>query len=259
MSTSKLGTNAASLDLAKVPDVQLPAPAPDGRIRVLSNYGYATQTLLGPSQRFVEYAAKCGRPVLDIGASYGETTVAALKKGATVVANEVDADSLNYIVKRADLTEDDRKRLYIKQGYMPFECDFEAGSRGAIHASRVTHFFHPKDVTGLFQKAHEWLAEDGVFFLITSSPYHWVTPEGFAAEYEKKYKAGVEFPGEITDLSYRHPETPDYATYNHAMDPKVIFRLAVQNHFLIKELGYLPGRGEYDYTYAILVNKGDDF
>lgn len=256
---SKFGILASTVDLSKVPDIKLPDPAPDGRIKTLSDYGYATQGIIGPSFEFVEYAAKCKLPVLDVGAAYGEASVAALKKGATVISNEVSEDSLNYIVKRKDLTEDDRKRLYLKQGFLPFGVDFEPGSLGAIHASRVTHFFKPEEIEGFFKKAHEWLADGGRFFLITSSPYHWVTPEGFAKEYEKKLKEGVEYPGVITDFSYRHPETPDHVHgYNHAIDPKIVYRLAVKNNFLIKLLGYLPGRGEFDYTMAILINQKDN-
>ena len=251
-----LGVNAASLDLSKIPDIQQPEPASDGRIMVLSKYGYATKELIGPSKDFVEYASTCKLPVLDIGAAYGEATVAALKKGATVIANEVGEDSLLYIAKRKDLTDDDRKRLYLKQGFSPFGIDFEPCSLGAIHCSRVMHYFKPEDVEGMFKKAHEWLAEGGRFFLITSSPYHWVTPKGFYKVYEKKLKEGVKFPGVITDFSYRENENYKIGQqYNHSMDPNLIFRLATENDFMIKLLGLLPGRGEFDYTMAILVKK----
>lgn len=253
---TKFGVHASALDLSKIPDVKLPEPAPDGRFRTLSDYGYTTRNLMETSDEFVKFAGKCTLPVLDVGAAFGETTVAALKAGATVISNEVDAKSLEYIVKRADLTDDDRKRLYLKEGFMPFDCDFEESSLGAVHASRVMHFFTPEAVDEFFKRVHKWLAQDGAFFLITSSPYHWVTPENFYKQYEEQFKAGVLFPGVITDFSYRHPETPDHTHgYNHAMDPKLIYRLAVKNDFLIKRLGYLPGRGEYDYTFAVLVKK----
>ena len=48
-------------------------------------------------------------------AAYGETTVAALKKGATVIVNDIDEGSLKYIIKRKELNDDDRKRLYLKK------------------------------------------------------------------------------------------------------------------------------------------------
>ena len=250
----KLGVHASELDLSKIPDIKLPDPAPDGRIKVLSDKGYATTDLMDISKEFVEYAANCPLPVLDIGTAYGETAIAVLKKGGIVIANDVDQGSLDYITKRKEITDDDRKRLYLKKGFVPKDMDFESNSLGAIHASRVMHFFTPEDVKTFFIKAKEWLVNDGIIFLVTSSPYHWVTPEGFAKEYEKKFKEGIEFPGIITDFSHIQGELKT-GGYNNAMDPKLIYREAVKNDFLIKKLGYTKGRNEYDYTFAVLVNR----
>ena len=250
---TKLGIHASEVDLSKVPNIRLPSPAPDGRIRVLSDKGYATTDIMVTSKEFIDFSSSCKYPVFDIGAAYGETTVAALKKGATVIANDVEEGSLNYIIKRKELNDDDRKRLYLKKGFVPMDMDFEPNSLGAIHASRVMHFFKPEEVKLFFVKAHEWLINNGVLFIITSSPFHWGTPEGFYEQYDKKLKEGVEFPGIITDFSYREPLKT--GGYNNAMDPRIIFREAVKNDFIIKKLGYEKGRGEYDYTFAILVNR----
>ena len=253
----KYGIHASDLDLSKIQDIKLPAPAPDGRIRVLSDKGYATTNIMGTSKDFVDFSGKCKYPVLDIGAAYGETTVAALKKGAIVIANEIEEGSLNYIIKRKELNDDDRRRLFLKRGFVPFDMDFEPNSLEAIHASRVMHFFKPEEVKTFFKKAHEWLVNEGALFIITSSPMHWVTPKGFYDEYDKKLKEGIEFPGIITDFSHVDPNLKT-GQYNNAMDPRIIFREAVQNEFIIKKLGYEKGRGEYDYTFAILINRKKD-
>ena len=62
------------------------------------------------------------------------------------------------------------------------------------------------------------------------------------------------FPGIITDFSHQESALKT-GKYNNAMDPRLIFREAVKNEFIIKKLGYEKGRGEYDYTFAILVNR----
>ena len=95
----KYGIHASEVDLSKIEDIKLPEPAPDERIRVLSDKGYATKDIMGTSKDFVDFSEKCQYPVFDIGAAYGETTVAALKKGATVIANDIDEGSLKYIIK----------------------------------------------------------------------------------------------------------------------------------------------------------------
>ena len=107
----------------------------------------------------------------------GKQFVAALKKGAIVIANDIEEGSLYYIMKRKELNNDDRERLYLKKGFVPFDMDFEPNSLGAIHASRVMHFFKPEEVKHFFKKAHEWLVNNGILFIITSSPLHWVTPD----------------------------------------------------------------------------------
>ena len=86
----KLGVHASELDLSKIPDIKLPDPAPDGRIKVLSNKWYATTDLMDISKEFVEYASNCPLPVLDIGTAYGEIAIAVLKEGGIVIENDVD-------------------------------------------------------------------------------------------------------------------------------------------------------------------------
>ena len=114
----KYGIHASEVDLSKVEDIKLPEPAPDGRIKVLSDKGYATTNIMGTSKEFVDFSPSCKFPVFDIGCAYGETTVAALKKGATVIANDIEEGSLKYLIKRKELNDDDRKRLYLKKGFV---------------------------------------------------------------------------------------------------------------------------------------------
>lgn len=158
----EFGIYAGSLNLDSIKDVQLPPPEPDGGIKTLSNMGMATTNCLGLSEEFVQYASKCSQPVLDAGCAYGETAINALKRGAKcVIANELQDDFFNVIVKDKRLTDEDRKRLYFKVGKLPDGIDFPENSLGAIHMSRVMHFFHPDDVEKMFEKAKKWLSPNG--------------------------------------------------------------------------------------------------
>lgn len=159
------GTLVSTMDLSKVETVELPPPACDGRIPTMNNRGFMTVGNDEISQMFIEYAAKCSKPVLDGGAAYGVATIAALKKGATVIANDSSNNHLNYIIKSPELTDDDRKRLYILPGLLPNDFDLPENSLGAIHLSRVLHFFHPADFDEMFAKAKKWLAPGGHFLL----------------------------------------------------------------------------------------------
>ena len=63
----KYGIHASEVDLSKIEDIKLPEPAPDVRIRVLSDKGYATKDIMGTSKDFVDFSEKCQFPVFDIG------------------------------------------------------------------------------------------------------------------------------------------------------------------------------------------------
>ncbi|KAK8896365.1 hypothetical protein M9Y10_014263 [Tritrichomonas musculus] len=253
---SDFGIYIGSLDLNSLKDISLPEPEPDGRIKTLSNMGMATTNVLGISEEFTEYAAKCDKPVLDAGCAYGETSIVALKKGAKcVVANELEEDFLNIIAKDKRLTDNDRQRFYFKVGKMPDGIDFPENSFGAIHMSRVMHFFHPDEVERTFEKIHKWLVPNGRFYLLTASPYHYCTP-GFGEIYEERYEKGQEWPGEVTDFTINSGQqfakkTP---TYLHEIDPRVLFRVAVKHGFLIKKLELSGGQNDNDYTCAIFIN-----
>ena len=254
------GILASTLNLDEIEDYELPPPAPDGRIRTPNQMGYVTTKVLDLSAEFVDFAATCEKPVLDGGAAYGVATIAALKKGATVIANEITPIDLNYIAKSKELTDDDRKRLYLKEGKLPEGVDFPENSLGAIHMSRVLHFFHPNEVEKMFEKAFKWLTPGGRFYLLTASPYHYATPE-IAKMYNKRFNEGIEFPGENAHFMFNaggnEPKNSS-GSYLHVMDPRVIFRVASKYGFLTKKIALFGGKKDSDYTVAIFFKPEDE-
>ena len=256
MSHATLGTQVSTMNLAEIPDLELPSKAPDGRLPTFNKMGFATEEIIGLTQDFVQFASTCKLPVLDGGAAYGAASIAALKQGATVIANEIDIRPLHVIAKNKTLTDEERSRLYIKEGFLPFGVDFPANSLGAIHISRVMHFFKPKDVTGFFERAREWLAPKGRIFILTMSPFHQCAP-GFAKTYYERAAAGENFPGEITtytqDMGKQHEgEAPHYL---HAIDPVVLLRESSKFGFICKRIELFGGAEDMDYTCAILINN----
>lgn len=258
--STEFGILASSLNIDDIEDYELPPPAPDGRIRTPNQMGYVTTNVLDLSAEFVDFASTCKNPVLDGGAAYGATSIAALKKGATVIANEITPIDLNVIVKNKTLTEDDRKRLFLKEGKLPEGVDFPENSLGAIHMSRVLHFFHPEEVDKMFEKAYKWLVPGGRFYLLTASPYHYATPK-LGKMYNKKFNEGVEFPGEVKDFTFNaggnEPKNSS-GNYLHAMDPRVIFRVASKYGFITMKLALYGGKENMDYTVAIFFKDKEE-
>ena len=243
------GTLLSNIDISKIPNPELPPPAEDGRIPVYNGDGYASPEPHPLSQEFVLFSSNSKYPVLDIGAAYGLTSINSLKKGATVICNEKEKKQLEYICHIKSITQEEKKRLFLKHGSI-LEIDFPKESLGAIHMSRVMHFFKPNEVELFFQKAYNWLIPNGRIYIITMSQYHYGNPEGFSDYYNKEIKKGTEFPGMINDYKFKNEK---YVL--HAIDPTVMVRLANKYGFICKKIELSGGKNDDDYTCAILVKN----
>ena len=247
--SESFGTLLSNIDISKIQNPEPPPPAEDGRIPVYNGDGYASPEPHPLSQEFVLFSSNSKYPVLDIGAAYGLTSINALKKGATVICNEKEKKQLEYICHVKSITPDEKKRLYLKHGSI-LEIDFPNESLGAIHISRVMHFFKPKEVELFFQKAYNWLVNNGRLYIITMSQYHYGNPKGFSDYYNKEIKKGTEFPGMINDYKFKNEK---YVL--HAIDPTVMVRLANKYGFICKKIELLGGKNDDDYTCAILIKN----
>ena len=247
MSKEKFGTLLSNIDLSTIPNPELPPPAEDGRIPVFNGDGYASPNPHPLSQEFVSFSSTIKSPVLDIGAAFGLTSINALKKGVTVICNEKEKKQLEYICHIKSITDEEKKRLYLKHGSI-LEIDFPNNSLGAIHISRVMHFFKPNEIELFFQKAYNWLIPNGRLYIITMSQYHYANPEGFSEFYNNEIKKGVEFPGMINDYKFK-----DEKYVLHAIDPIVMMRVGNKYGFICKKIELSGGKDDDDYTCAILV------
>ena len=247
--SENFGTLLSNLDISKIPNPALPPPAEDGRIPVYNGDGYASPDPHPLSQEFVLFTSTTQYPVLDIGAAYGLTSINALKRGATVICNEKGKKQLEYICHIKSITSEEKKRLYLKHGSI-LEIDFPQESLGAIHMSRVMHFFKPNEVELLFRKAYNWLVPNGRLYIITMSQYHYGNPEGFSDYYNNEIKKGTEFPGMISDYKFK-----DEKYVLHAIDPVVMLRVANKYGFTCKKIELSGGKKDDDYTCAILVKN----
>ena len=243
------GTLLSNIDISKIQNPELPPPAEDGRIPVYNGDGYASPEPHPLSQEFVLFSSNSKYPVLDIGAAYGLISINALKNGATVICNEKEKKQLEYICHIKSITQEEKKRLFLKHGSI-LEIDFPKESLGAIHMSRVMHFFKPNEVELFLQKAYNWLIPNGRIYIITMSQYHYGNPEGFSDYYNKEIKKGTEFPGMINDYKFKNEK---YVL--HAIDPTVMVRLANKYGFICKKIELSGGKNDDDYTCAILVKN----
>jgi O-methyltransferase involved in polyketide biosynthesis len=102
-----------------------------GWIPTLNKMGYMTERLSEPfSEEFAEFASRIGAPALDVGAAYGVATLEALKRGAHVIANDVEPRHLELLSRR--VPEAWKARLTLAPGVFPEGLSFSASSLGAV-------------------------------------------------------------------------------------------------------------------------------
>lgn len=212
-----------------------PNPDSAGRIITLNHTGFMCTKLDSFTLAFVNSAKHAQLPVLEIGASYGIASQKALDNGAIVVANDLDLRHLFFL--KQQIKPQDWARLYLNNKRFSDATNFPNNSFSHILLSRVAHFLKPDSFEIGLQKLYKWLVPGGEIYFVIMSPFHprlsWFLPV-----YEKRWKNGVKWPGEIKNVKDSWPpELSKYIpNYLHVMDDRP-FRHAVQKiGFQIKEL-----------------------
>lgn len=217
--------------------LDLPSACADGRIPTLNKMGWVLPHLDPYSKAFVEEAARIQDPVLEIGAAYGFAVIEALKKGATVVANDWEAQHLNILEARVQ--DSYKPRLTLKAGHYPKEVFFPNNYFGAILAARLFVFFNAEDLEEAVQDLYRILKPGGKLFIVADSPYlkTWVR---FRSVYEERKKQGHLFPGFVGDPALYNPErAAQLPAYLHFLDREVLVRILKQAGFVIEKVEYL--------------------
>lgn len=144
---------------------------------------------------FLEFIKGTKKPILDIGAGYGNISLAALADGTKVVANDIAPEHLLNIRKFAQNRHLPIEQLYLNINSFPTEMNFSDNSFDAIMLHRVIHFMSPKQIIDGFTKINNWLAPGGKVFIVVMSPQHKQFANWFLPIYEKKWQQGDEWPG----------------------------------------------------------------
>ena len=248
--TSTAARNRKGLRRMSDNPMEMPKSYIPGMIPTLNDTGFMTEVMDEYSQAFVDYAAGCEGPVLDMGCAYGVATLPALAAGATVTACDMDQGHLDILESHAP--EKDKPRLTCLTGVLP-EVDFPENTFDALLAARVLHFLNGPDINASVRKMASWLKPGGKAFLITDTVY-----TGFwkqhASKYEEAKAAGHPWPGEIQDAHLYLPEPARATTqirYMNLLDPDVIRRVCEQAGLIVEAADYVhPGDHERDKAYG---------
>lgn len=226
-------------------DSSRPEAVYGGMVPTKNHRGFMSETLDHYSVRFAEYAGTLGDEVLDMGCAYGVATLAALEKGARVLACDMAPEHIE--VLEQDVPAKFAGRLRTTTGTLP-EIDFPDASFGAILCSRVIHFLLAAEIRVALQKMYAWLVPGGRLYLIADTPYtgFW---SSIAPEYERRKAAGDEWPGLIEDIGTLLPggTVPEgMLPYLNTLDPDILARECEAAGFVVEEGGFTGREGEIE-------------
>lgn len=208
----------------------------NGLVPTLNQYGYMVETPLPVSQKFIQYAGETKGLVLDIGAAYGAVAIPALKKGATVIANDLDSRHLEILWENTP--EYLQKNLRLVEGKFPDAVEFLPSSLKAVHAAGVLHYLPGDGIKKAFKKIFNMLELGGKFFFYTTAPYITLFSKYYPI-YLKKKAAGTEWPGLMKNSWFYAPHYKGCIPKRiNLLDEDIITHLFISTGFLIEEMEY---------------------
>lgn len=213
-----------------------PEAVEDGLIPTDNAMGIMTVEPSPAAEAFIKLAARAGRPLLEIGAAYGNATLPALRAGATVIANDLSAGQLNVLATAAPA--EDRKRLVLMPARFPEELRLAEGSLSGVLAAQVLHFFDAPTVERSFRSVWRWLEPGGAFFVVVMTPslgfYRELRPE-----YGRRARRGERWPGIFDPRTVAPPEWRDrLPPMVHLFERDVLRRCAEDTGFTVENLEY---------------------
>ncbi|MFZ4683171.1 MAG: class I SAM-dependent methyltransferase, partial [Terrimicrobiaceae bacterium] len=145
-----------------------PAEFETGLIPTDNAMGIMTEELSPAASAFVAMALTARRPILDVGAAYGNATLPALAAGATVLANDLSASQLAVLAESAP--PEHRAHLVLLPARFPEELPLAEGSLGGILCGLVLHFFDGPGVEQALAACYRWLAPGCSIYVAVITP-----------------------------------------------------------------------------------------
>lgn len=196
-------------------------------------------------QRFVDYAAQNQENWhLDVGAAFGIATLAALEKGAKMIANDIDASHLTVISEIGAGRFDNTLRLL--PGDIRQDLEYPDLSFGSVLFSRVLHFFTGAEIIHCLKGIKERLRPGGKVFVVNETPY-FGTAKGFIPIYLQRKKEGRQWPSFLTleevKTYFALSKRPFVTNSVLFFDEELMRHVAQEAELHLEEMGTLDRRG----------------
>ena len=215
----------------------MPQATERGMIPTLNNKGFMSIALDPVSTAFTKYAGETNGWSLDLGCAYGIATLAALDRGAHIIACDMEPRHLQVLLSKVHGSA--KERVHGLVAKMP-QIAFQANSYDAVLCSRALHFLTGNDVEATVSAIADWLKPGGKVFLVVDTPYTGFWAKG-AARYEEKKANGEHWPGFIPDVRIYlsdKAQTKNAARYLNPMDPDILARVSVNAGLLVEQAAF---------------------
>ena len=146
---------------------------------------------------FLSEEGAASSTALDIGCGFGVATIPALKTGATVIANDLDAGHLAAVQAEAEafgLSE----RLTISPGRFPDDLGY--ADLTAIHSSNVLHFLKGEEIERGAREMYSWLRTGGKVFIQVGTIYAGHI-KALVPVFDSNVRRGLKWPGEVENAN----------------------------------------------------------
>ncbi len=213
-----------------------PKEVEEGLILTDNAMGVMTAEPSPAAEAFIAHARHAGRPVLEVGAAYGNATLPALATGATVIANDLSETEL--AVLAASAPAESTRHLVVAPARFPSELRIGEGSLSGVLAAQVLHFFDGPDVELAFQNVFRWLEPGGKFFVVVMTPslsYY----RNLRAAYSERVERGERWPGIFDPRTVASPEWRDQLPpMVHLFEKDILLRCCAETGFTVETLEY---------------------
>lgn len=232
-----------------------------GFIRTLNRGGGWMSNLKDPvGQEFIDFASRSTSWSLDVGSAYGsDTFLEALKKGARIIANDIEPRHLEILINERVPSELRHNVKTLPGSFLSVQVP--EASIGSILASRVFHFMDGETIERVAHKMFTVLIPGGKLFLTADSPYQ-LSMAPFISVYEARRQAGSRWPGQIREMWYYAPaevEAGEIPPLMNFLDPEVLTRTFQSAGFKIEKAAFMarpqgyPDELRYDGREAVAL------
>lgn len=221
--------------------LKMPEPNIIGLVKTLNNMGYMVTNPDILIKRFIEYMGQTKGRFLDVGAAFGESSIQALKAGASYgIANDIDEKQLKILENRID--PELKSKIAFMPGNFPDKVTWpkDSDQLDGILMARVLHFFDGPQIERALKISFEKLKEGGKVFILVSAPYVWQL-ETLRKAMEEGKKKGEKWPGYTKDVWSFSPFMADLIQKEfHMLDFDILSKAVRDAGFIMEYFEEIP-------------------